>query len=466
VTEITAEQRAPAFLRGDYVRRILGAEPWLNVSLVLLAGLLALTTAFSREFSVIGLSSGPVYVTEVLLLSSLGLALFHHGLRGAWTRASSVVPMVALLVLWLAGAIALARGLSEYGFTQTRWDVGLVEYSILLPLVALIANTEQRSEALVRALAAGGFCSVLIFGSYELTARTWGDSGTLLGMPQAGIGIGASFYLAWVASRWAHRQPTARIHLVLAPIAVLVVGLSETRGAWLAMFAALAVVGLLAPTLRAKTVTVGAAILALPLAVGGTALFEATLGERNLPAVTGTTTDESGQTVLDLTQEPDATVGQKLVGAGGGGSEGANVRWRLAYWGELISRAPDEPLTGVGFGRPAAFVWEGTEYDFRRTDDGTDVYGPHNGFIDVLYRMGIPAFGALIAIIGVAGWRLRGLIRSGPADPRRARQVTVAAMFAAATVTILFNDALRVPYLAILFWAPLALLLVEGRWQK
>jgi O-antigen ligase len=469
VTESISEQPSSAASLPLRPVRELDRERVLDVALIALVALLGLTTAFSRTFSVIGIDSASLYVTEVLLLGSLVLALAATGVRASVQRVVDTVPVAALLVIWVAGAVAIARGLAEFGFTQTRFDVGLVEYSILLPLIALVAATYRRATLLVTALAAGGFVSVLMFASYEFVSRSFGDEGTLLGLPQAGIGIGAAFYLAWVVSRWTHGTETAKLHYAVAPLAVLAVGLSETRGAWLAMFAAIAVAALLAPTTRTKALAGAGAILALAFAVAGAAATEAVLGERNRVSVDNVVTEEGQQSVpnpndgADLTHDADSRVSDKVLGAAGVGAEGANVEWRLAYWGELVSRTPDSPLLGVGFGAPAEFVWRGAEYDFRRTDDGTDTYGPHNGFVDVLYRLGIPAFLGLVVIVGVALWRNRWLVGTGESSRHRMLAVTIVAMFAGALVTIVFNDALRVPYLAILFWAPLGLMLVTGR---
>jgi O-antigen ligase len=469
LAESITEQRSSA---ASIPLRPIGAlnrERVLDLSLLALATLLGLTTAFSRTFSVIGIDSASIYVTEVLLLISLALALAATGIRAGVQRVVETVPVTALLVMWVAGAIAIARGLAEFGFTQTRFDVGLVEYSILLPLIALVAATYRRATLLVTTLAAGGFVSVLMFASYEFVSRSFGDEGTLLGLPQAGIGIGAAFYLAWITSRWTHGIETARLHFAVVPIAVLTVGLSETRGAWLAMFAAVAAVAILAPTSRTKALAGTGAVLALAFAVAGAAVVEAVLGERNRVAVVSNVTQDGATTVpnpndgADLTHDADTAVSDKVLGAAGIGAEGANVEWRLAYWGELVSRTPETPLLGVGFGAPAEFVWRGAEYDFRRTDDGTDTYGPHNGFVDVLYRLGVPAFLGLVAIVGIALWRNRRLVRTGEPSEDRMLAVAIVAMFAGAVVTIVFNDALRVPYLAILFWAPLGLLLVAGR---
>ena len=138
------------------------------------------------------------------------------------------------------------------------------------------------------------------------------------------------------------------------------------------------------------------------------------------------------------------------------------MSWRLAYWKELISRVPDEPLLGVGFGQPAAFTWDERKYDHRDGDPGSgiDVAGPHNSFVNFLYRLGIPAFLALLFVVFVAVRNVWRAMRAGLQTEDRVALTTIAAMLAAGTMASSFNEGLTGPFLGLFFWVPLGMLLI------
>jgi O-antigen ligase len=381
------------------------------------------------------------------MLAALGFALWRHGLRGAFDTVAERVPLPLLVVLWLAGAIAVLRGLSAFGLDRTIDDIGLVDYTLVLVLVALVVDSRPRLEAVTLALAGGGLATLLLFGIPDIGARTFSDTSTTIGFPPAAVGLSVSFYIVWVAARIVDGAPPSLPHLILAALGLVVIGLGQARGVWLALGAGLLTVALLSETWRRRALTAACALASVAVSIFGALAVEAALGGRVTP--------EGGEVEF----EELGVAGE--AGAWGGDE---NSRWRLAYWGELLERSVDRPALGAGFGEPSRFVWEGSLYDPRTGGRHFDVTGPHNGFVDVVYRMGVPALAAVLGLIAVALWRLRtSLAGRGRGDPDRLRQVTLLGMFAAAVATVSFNDALRVPYLAIFFWALLGLLLVEGR---
>jgi O-antigen ligase len=343
---------------------------------------------------------------------------------------------------------------------MTLDDIGLIEYSILLVIVALVADSASRSELLTRALALGGIATLLVYGASEVAARTWGDTSTVP-VVRIAVGMYMSFYVVWVAARLLHRLPVAPVHLVLAALALVLTGTTQVRSAWVALGLALLAVAVLAPVRARRFLGSAGAVAAVAVVVAGA------YGADLAPTLNDPGLDDPQDDAL--ARENPAQ--RELAGISGSGStvEAANVRWRLAFWEDQIRGSRDAPLFGAGFGEPAAFKWYGRKSDFRRgfeayPDNISDVSGPHNGFIDVAYRMGVPALAALIGLIGVALWRLRSLLATGgDRDSERARRVALVGMFASAVVVVGFSDALRGPYLGIFFWTILGLLLVEGR---
>jgi O-antigen ligase len=416
------------------------------IDLVVLVGLLFLTQALSARFSQLGFDSVSIHVTEVAMLAALGFALWRHGLRGAFDTVADRVPLPLLVVLWLAGAIAVLRGLSAFGLDRTIDDIGLVDYTLVLVLVALVVDSRPRLEAVTLALAGGGLATLLLFGIPDIGARTFSDTSTTIGFPPAAVGLSVSFYIVWVAARVVSDAPPSVPHLILAAAGLVVVGLAQARGAWIALAAGLLAVAVLSDTWRRRAVATAAALGLSAASVFGALAVETALGDRVVPP------GAERADVRTVEGEAEAWTGDE------------NSRWRFAFWGELLERSTDRPVLGAGFAEPSRFVWEGELYDARTGEPGFDVTGPHNGFVDIVYRMGVPALAAVVGLMAVALWRLRtSLDGRQRGDPDRLRQVTLLGMFAAAVAIVSFNDALRVPYLAIFFWALLGLLLVEGR---
>jgi hypothetical protein len=139
-----------------------------------------------------------------------------------------------------------------------------------------------------------------------------------------------------------------------------------------------------------------------------------------------------------------------------------NQRWRLAFWKYQLTETAKQPVFGVGFGRPSAFRWEDTVYDARTGDpnDPNDVTGPHNSFVDLVYRTGVFGLLAFGALVGIAIVRVGRRMRSGVGAEERATLVGLLALFAFAVVVASFNVALEGPYMSVFFWTILALLLI------
>jgi hypothetical protein len=142
---------------------------------------------------------------------------------------------------------------------------------------------------------------------------------------------------------------------------------------------------------------------------------------------------------------------------------GQNASWRLAIWHHMVRQTLKEPLLGVGFGKPANFVWHGIRYDARVGDKSNpfDVLAPHNSFVNLLYRTGLVGFLGLLAILAVAAirvWRALHVPGARPFD--RAVLLGCVGAFVFSAVIASFNVALEAPFLALIFWLYLSLLLV------
>jgi len=433
----------------------LGRAARRNPDLALLAVLLVLTAIFSRSFSK-GVSIGPIYITELIMLAAGAIAVVRLGgprTVGAMLRR---LPLPALALIWVVGAIATVRGLQDYNFSLVSHDIGLVDYTLVLPLLALVLVDRRRYEAMYTVLVACGFAGIAAFAIHFASDHASGQVNWLWPLQGAAAGLYMSFAVAWIVARAVNGVPTSRWLLALVPTGLILMSLTTQRSAWLVALVTLGAIVALAPRparARSALLVAGALVAAFVLAIGIERGVNAVFGDIQEQTNTETTAGGSGGSQLS----------DELTSVGGGSEEGQNISWRLAYWSELIERTPSRPFLGAGFGEPIAFTWNDRKYDFRDGDPetGLDVAGPHNSFIAFLYRLGIPAFLALCALLVLAARNVRKAFQEGFADVgERVMLTTLVGMLLAGTVSASFNEALVGPFLGLFFWVPLAMLLL------
>jgi exopolysaccharide biosynthesis polyprenyl glycosylphosphotransferase len=439
--------------RSDWVRR--------HGDIGILSALLLMTAMFGRPFSKVGVG-GVLYVTEVAILLVAVLAIARVGVRSALHRVREAVPVTLLALLWIAGAVAALRGLAQHDFRDVIQDIGLVEYSIFLPLVAVVVDTRERLYALVRVLLVAGIAAMVVFAVIENAAP-----GSALGTehnPTAAVGIYLALAMLIVAARFSHGLAVNPLLLVTAAAAAVLMSVTVTRGVMVAALVALAVLvafGARGHRVRAASI---ALVLAL-LVVFGSDPYQAAKSrvERALsppPAVDTSTppgVDTSTPTVTAAIREsfdPTSPSGMN-----------ANVRWRIAYWKFVIEQSAERPLLGTGFGHAANFRWSNILYDARVGDaaDPNDVTPPHNSFLNVLFRTGLLGLLPLVSLVGVAIWRTLRSLRRPLSVERRALLVGFVSLFAFVLVIANFNVALEGPYMGMFFWTILAVLLLAPR---
>jgi hypothetical protein len=239
--------------------------------LVVLAFLVFLTIAFGRIFSKVHVVPGkPVYVTEVGVVVIAGLAVWRLGVRGVLTRVRRFVPVIPLLVLWLAGAIAAVRGLHSYGLRMMQPDIGLVEYSIFVPLAAVVVDTKARAIRFLTAVLAGAAVITVVYGLlwyFDINSQF------LVNDPQVAIALYMGVGVLLVLSRLATKSPVTPIEFLLTGAALVLITLTTVRTSVLSLAVSLAVVVLLVPRQR-RVLALGVAAASLALSVGGAVLIE------------------------------------------------------------------------------------------------------------------------------------------------------------------------------------------------
>lgn len=440
--------------------RLLRHNPDLLVIALLFVAMACGSRSFAKTFHI-----GPLYVTEMLLALAGLLAIARLGLRESWA-ALRRLPLIPLALIWAVGAIATLRGLSDFGFSLVKEDIGLVDYTLLLPLLALILTDRNRYEAMFAVLVACGFIAMGTFLVLFTVDQISGRADTILSVVPVSYGLYISIAVTWIAARISNGLRTPTWLALLVPAGLVLMNLTTVRSLWLVAIVSLGIVVVCSPRgriLRAALVAFTVIAISMPVALGiETAINR--VGGVTSSSAEGSSSDYAGGSATATGPGGEAQLHREITSLGGGDSgESANVRWRLAYWGELLSRVPSDPVLGVGFGRPAAFTWSGVKYDYRDDDPNTsfNVAGPHNSFVSWVWRLGVPAALALLAIIFLAVRNVWRGLRGGALEPaRRTMLVTLVAVLGGATVVVSFNEALTGPFLGIFFWAPLALLLL------
>lgn len=228
-----------------------GSSPWTS-DLVVLAGFLSLVVIFGRPFTKLGI--GHLYVTEPVLLLLALLAVRRTGIRGAWERLRAVVPL-ALGLLLLAGAIATLRGLYSFGLDKVTHDVGLIEYALMIPIVAVVVDRRERAVALLRTLAVAGAIFGLEYLIWRLVERDGGPT-----TPNYAVGIYMALFVFTAGSLVVHGLRRTWGLFALLAVVLATMQWAGSRTLWLSLLAGLVVLAALAPRGRQIAVAAIAAV--------------------------------------------------------------------------------------------------------------------------------------------------------------------------------------------------------------
>ena len=458
-----------------WAARAVAERPGVRFELVALAALLVLTGAFGRTFSKLELGFSWLHPTEAMILVVAAAALVRTPVRewpASLRRSGTLIP---LLILWIWGAVAAVRGLVDWGFTRVLYDIGLIEYSALLALVAIVIRDRSDLLWLCKAIAVAGLLGMAAFALDRWAPLDW-EVSSHLRLIQAASGMYIVIYAAWIAARIAAnlKVPLWEYAALSAAIALVIIG--HARSAWVGLVVALIIVGAFAIPGRRWAVTgslfalvlLGAALsvgaertppLDLPSpSVAASTLSDSIVVSPHANGVKGKPDDSGGRPV----EHDDGATGLgELTASFRESEQQTNAQWRLAFWKYMLEESAQRPLFGAGFGTPSNFTWNGVHYDRRTGDpnDPFDVSGPHNSFVNLLYRTGLPGLLALLAILLLAVIRLLPVARRTRGEDR-AIAIWLLAALAATTVAASFNVALEGPFMGIFFWGILGLALV------
>lgn len=248
----------------------IAADPVWTPDLAVFSALLFLTAAFGRPFSKIHVPGAPIYITEIALAVVVILLTRRMGVRGVVARVRDLgtLPVLLLLLLWIAGAIATLRGLATYGFNSVTHDVALIEYSVVVPIVAAAADTPARRLLVFRVLVAAGLAAAVVF-TFVYFIQALAES--RIGLREnagAPVGLYVALFVLPVLVGWVERGRSPRWMLAAAGGALVLISLTVQRSVILALVASLVVVTTLARRKR-HVFAASVAIAAVAVSVAG-----------------------------------------------------------------------------------------------------------------------------------------------------------------------------------------------------
>lgn len=407
--------------------------------------------------SVAYLGAPPVFVGEILLGVGLVAALVSGALPGLVRS-----PVAWLIVCWaMCGVFGTLPYVGKYSTDALRdavlWGYGAFAITVAACLMSTRAldTVIDKYRDWMTALAAWPVFSVL----KDTLVGSGGPS-----MP----GTGVAFFSAKPGDLGVHLAGVAIYALVLQRarrgpgfwvlwLISLAMVASVSRGGFLAVVLAFAVVSIVEPVHLAKRVALGAGV-AVAVAVVVLVLSVALDTE---PQVAMTTRERS-LSPRQLVENVLSITGRQAAG------DLTDTRdWRLDWWGQIVDYTVFGRYfwTGKGFGVNLA-----DDDGFQvASDDEAPLRSPHNVFMTVLARMGVPGAALFVllqlsfaASLVLGYWRARraGAIEWGELN------LWILAYWTAFLVNGAFDVALEGPQAGIPFWCLVGLGIAVSESQR
>jgi O-antigen ligase len=368
------------------------------------------TITYSKDFAYIRIPGLPLFVTDIVLASSLWILLRRWGTKflrkGQWWGR-------CILLFIAMGIVSAVRGVVSREDTLLIFrDFAIVVY----PLFVLVGFHVFEEWAALRRV-----FTISCIGSLLLTLNA----------------------LAWFVAQPDQRRFVAfGVCLLGTSIAVVVLTLNglmkpalgwpmaaffsagllltNARTIFVALAAALGITTLLSPTGRIR---LSARSLRLMVAVASVCILLFLAASQT----------KSGADFLDR-------VGTELVSGTVDYAQDPNATFRFFAWMEALRRFSDQPLWGEGFGVP--FIFEFADSDPR----------PHNTYLTVLYKMGILGFVPLFVLLCFFYWKGWKTIRRSISGTASIYLYTALLSHIVISMFGALNLLLESPFLASVYW--------------
>jgi O-antigen ligase/glycosyltransferase involved in cell wall biosynthesis len=362
------------------------------MAIVLLSGVVPRSILFERSLPLLG---GGVKVTDALLALTIGSWLLarYTGPRPPrlpstltpWLRSRLGFPSKSttwLLLLFLAVSVTSLVTARQMG---TPFKISLLElrpllmYLTIFVVVADLKKSTDYGKMFAFLLAGAVVAAVEVFVRYRLgdvgLATFSGDASRVptdvFLLPTVGL-------VCALALLTSPRRALGQLALVLAAaVCGAALFFTFSRGAWLAVAAAVVFIILIAPRRRRPRILL--AVVGL-LAVG-------------LVLVTAVNSTSAIRSTAPL-----ASAFDRLTSVASSSTD-PSAQHRLAEWQRALEVSADHPLTGIGLGSTISFSSPLYSAESGRTGDTFTTYYIHNSYVWLLLKLGIPGLLLLVALV-------------------------------------------------------------------
>ena len=345
--------------------------------------------------------------------------------RKRWFLPDPRCYLMLFLAAWIAVGVALSFRPSSYQFSR------LMEFFKIIAIALFttgVVTTRERLRVMLWVIA-------LSFGFYGVKSGLWGIltfGAPILSGPGGMIADNNDFALAMAMSvpmlfhlGWTERKPELkRAFFVALPLTVMTVGLTQSRGGFLALACGCAVL-----VWRSRNRFLG---IAVAVALSFAALFLAP-----------DTYIERLKTIKDYRTEGSA--------AG-----------RIRAWGIATRMAIDNPVFGVGLNK---FRWHFLTYNpspLRKEIDGTAIIVAHSSYFQIWAECGTPALLMFFVLMFTSLWTCWRVRKKAKQRYMTSWILNYATMFEASMVTFMVGTAFINRAHFDLFYHWVALIIVFG----
>jgi putative inorganic carbon (HCO3(-)) transporter len=300
------------------------------------------------------------------------------GGRKAWFQRELRCYLMILLVIIVGIGVPFSRNPDAYQFSRYTEFVKII--GVALFTTAVVQTREQlRVLVWVVALSFGfhgvksGIWGIQTLGQHQILR---GPGGMLADNNDFALAMAMSIPLLLQIANSEKREVLRRAFMLMVPLTMITVVLTHSRGGFLSMSTAMAVL-----VWRSRNRVAGIALMLLVIAAGYM-LAPSSYKER--------------LSTLRTYEEDGSAMG------------------RIHSWAVATRMATDNPLVGVGFGKFRENYLRYEPNPTPRQLSGEDIIVAHNSYLQIWAECGTPAFAIYLVLIGATFaslWKVRRMAR-------------------------------------------------------
>jgi O-antigen ligase len=377
------------------LRALLSLRPW-RTEVVIIIAYLVVTRVGALSAAKAGFEFGPVpmFLTDITLFALIGFAFILRPARFLFWASSGTQAGSIGFAVWILCALAVIYFLMAfptYRIYAVR-DLAIFAYSLFLPLTYFaISNRTVAVRATRYFIYSGAVVAVLILVQAASGLNLGFGIGQRIVLGQAIDYVGGddyggvlAFSLAGLSALLLFERRRRGFHIAAALLCFLALAENGSRSA----FVGLALAGMVTFLLVAHRYRFGFMLFAAVLA---SVLILGQLLPDSIPGVA--ILHRFDIAILSATR----------------GQADPNAAFRLVRWEDAIDTWRLSPVLGVGFGSNILHRLYIGEW----SPDKFNLGMPHNTFLFLLARMGLPGLGLIGFAWGLGLWRLARAVRRG-----------------------------------------------------